>query len=172
MTTPPEPGAPQPCDLLITHGYILTMDTQRTVYPDGAVAIVGNRIVAVGTTNKIETEWTSSRKIDAAGGVAETDETGGEIDIGRDLGGLQRDEPVGGADREAARQGPGSDHQAGRQVEIPARNLGDADDLIPIDLQPHRLGRAASGRDDDAARCRRAISRIRQPVGTRLQEWR
>lgn len=69
MTAPPEPGVPQPCDLLITHGYILTMDKQRTVYPDGAVAIVGNRIVAVGTTNKIETEWTSSSKIDAAGGV-------------------------------------------------------------------------------------------------------
>lgn len=62
-------GAPQRCDLLIVHGYILTMDGARTVYADGAIAVAGRRIVAVGRTADVQAGWVADRVIDAAGGV-------------------------------------------------------------------------------------------------------
>ena len=37
-------------DILIADGTVITMDPARRVIEDGAVAIVGNRIVAIGTT--------------------------------------------------------------------------------------------------------------------------
>jgi cytosine/adenosine deaminase-related metal-dependent hydrolase len=69
MTTGTDRTVPATCDLLIIHGYLLTMDAQRTVYPDGAIAITGNRIVAVGPSTAIEAAWTSARRIDAGGGT-------------------------------------------------------------------------------------------------------
>ncbi|MBL8581825.1 MAG: amidohydrolase family protein, partial [Rhizobiaceae bacterium] len=68
MTQSPT-GAPKRCDLLIVHGCVLTMDAKRTVYADGAVAVSGKRIVAVGKSADIEAAWTADRRIDAAGGV-------------------------------------------------------------------------------------------------------
>ena len=41
------------CDLLIRNGYVLTLDDARAVYPTGAVAIRGNRIVAVGPDREV-----------------------------------------------------------------------------------------------------------------------
>ena len=35
-------------DLLIIHGVVVTMDAQRRIFADGAVAIKGSQIVAVG----------------------------------------------------------------------------------------------------------------------------
>ena len=58
------------CDLLVRHGHVLTMDAKRTVYPDGAVAISGTRIVAVGPTAKVAGRFKSRRVIDAGGGLA------------------------------------------------------------------------------------------------------
>lgn len=60
-------GAPKSCDLLIVHGYVLTMDGTRTIYPDGAIAIVGRKIAAVGPTLQIERSWRSARRLDAKG---------------------------------------------------------------------------------------------------------
>ena len=40
-------AAPE-CDLLVRNAYVITLDEQRRVYPSGAVAISGRRIVAVG----------------------------------------------------------------------------------------------------------------------------
>jgi hypothetical protein len=42
----------QAADILITGGTIITMDSARRVIDDGAVAIVGDRIVAVGTSRR------------------------------------------------------------------------------------------------------------------------
>jgi 5-methylthioadenosine/S-adenosylhomocysteine deaminase len=60
-------GAPQPCDLLVTHGYVLSMDARRTVYPDGAVAVSGSRIVAVGPAREIAAKFKPRRVLDAGG---------------------------------------------------------------------------------------------------------
>ena len=47
MTTVPERGPK--CDLLLTGGCVITVDDDRRVIDPGAVAIDGNRIIAVGT---------------------------------------------------------------------------------------------------------------------------
>lgn len=62
-------AAPKTCDLLIVNGYLLTMDGNRTVYPDGAIAVSGKKIVAVGPRRQVEQGWRASRKIDAQGGT-------------------------------------------------------------------------------------------------------
>jgi 5-methylthioadenosine/S-adenosylhomocysteine deaminase len=61
----PEP--PRDADLLITNGYVITMDDERRVYPRGAVAIKGRSIVAVGHADEISMRFRSGRTIDAAG---------------------------------------------------------------------------------------------------------
>ena len=47
----PDDGAAGPCecDVVIRHGYIITMNPDRAVYADGAVAVFGREIVMVGT---------------------------------------------------------------------------------------------------------------------------
>jgi len=52
-------------DILITEGTIITMDRDRRVLNDGAVAIVGNRIAAVGTTTELRVRFHASQVIDA-----------------------------------------------------------------------------------------------------------
>ena len=54
-------GERETCDLMIVHGHVLTMDAKRTVYRDGAVAIRGRRIAAVGPTVEIEKAWIARR---------------------------------------------------------------------------------------------------------------
>ena len=39
---------PRDCDVVIRHGYVITMNPDRTIYADGAVAIDGREIVMVG----------------------------------------------------------------------------------------------------------------------------
>lgn len=56
-------------DLVISHGYVLTMDDDRHFYPDGAVAINGRDIVAVGPTSAILEQYQADRVIDAGGAV-------------------------------------------------------------------------------------------------------
>ena len=55
--TETKPLQPENCDLLIVNGHVLTMDSKRTVFADGAVAIKGSRIVAVGPVAAIEKAW-------------------------------------------------------------------------------------------------------------------
>ena len=56
------------CDLLVRNAYVVTQDEQRRVYPSGAVAITGLRIVAVGTDPEVGS-YTARRTIDAGGGA-------------------------------------------------------------------------------------------------------
>lgn len=62
-------GTMQSCDLLIVHGHILSMDGERRIYPDGALAIRGKRIAAIGPSRLIEKQWRAARRIDAQGGT-------------------------------------------------------------------------------------------------------
>lgn len=57
--------APETCDLLIRNAYILTMDTQRTVFPSGAIAVRGHSIAAVGPETRMLPAWKAARILDA-----------------------------------------------------------------------------------------------------------
>jgi cytosine/adenosine deaminase-related metal-dependent hydrolase len=65
------PELPQPIDLLVTRGVILTLDPQRRIYADGAVAVQDGRILAVGRSVDLEREYTPRRLLDARGGVVQ-----------------------------------------------------------------------------------------------------
>src|SRR6476660_8858176 len=56
-------------DLIIRGGTVVTMDGSRRVINDGAVAIKGGRIVAVGLTSEIDRDFVSRQIINAAGQV-------------------------------------------------------------------------------------------------------
>ncbi len=58
---------PTPVDLLVEHGYLITMDPRRTIEPDGAVAVAGSRIAAVGPTAQVKAAVRPARVIDARG---------------------------------------------------------------------------------------------------------
>ena len=55
-------------DILITHGHLLTMQGDGVGYmADGALAIGGNRILAVGATSVLQTRFDAEETIDATG---------------------------------------------------------------------------------------------------------
>lgn len=61
--------SPQRVDLLISHGHVLTMDAEGRVIADGAIAVSGRDIVAVGTSDELLASYEAVRTIDAAGAV-------------------------------------------------------------------------------------------------------
>ena len=56
-------------DILIKHGYLVTMDPERQIYSDGAVAIEGSKIVDVGRTEDILARHQATETIDAGGNM-------------------------------------------------------------------------------------------------------
>src|SRR2546423_9303266 len=56
--------AAAPCDLIVSARYVVTMSAQRRVIEDGAVAIRGERIAAVGPRAEIDRDWQPKRRID------------------------------------------------------------------------------------------------------------
>ncbi|MER8887745.1 amidohydrolase family protein [Mesorhizobium sp. M0816] len=60
---------PEPCDLLIHSGIVLTVDDQGTNFRDGAVAVKAGRISAVGPTAAIRARFTARETFDARGGM-------------------------------------------------------------------------------------------------------
>ncbi len=66
-------AAPQPArehiDLLITAQYVVTIDASRRVIDDGAVAVRGDAIVAVGPRAELEAKYISTRRISAPYGL-------------------------------------------------------------------------------------------------------
>jgi cytosine/adenosine deaminase-related metal-dependent hydrolase len=53
-------------DILIKNAYVATMNTSRQIYADGAIAIEGNRIVAVGKTADIAARHKAVHTIDGS----------------------------------------------------------------------------------------------------------
>lgn len=56
-------------DLVITGGTVITMDPERRILDRGAVAIQGERIVAVGPADALGPPRPATRTIDATGKV-------------------------------------------------------------------------------------------------------
>jgi 5-methylthioadenosine/S-adenosylhomocysteine deaminase len=59
---------PQTADILISNGFVLTMNGNGDVIQNGTVVIKGDMIAAVGNTNEFSA-WKASQTIDAAGGI-------------------------------------------------------------------------------------------------------
>ncbi len=53
-----------PCDLIVSARYVVTMDAQRRIIQNGAVAIRADRIVAAGTKADIDRAWQPKKRID------------------------------------------------------------------------------------------------------------
>ena len=55
--------------LLITDGWVVTMDAESRVIENGAVAVVGERIEALGTTAELKANYPQARILSAKGGA-------------------------------------------------------------------------------------------------------
>lgn len=56
-------------DILITGGWLLTMDPQRRVFRDGAVAVAGSKIVEVGQADDLAGRYEAAEVLDTSGRV-------------------------------------------------------------------------------------------------------
>ncbi|MFZ0883686.1 MAG: amidohydrolase [Candidatus Acidiferrales bacterium] len=61
--------AKEKADLLVTGGTVVTMDAQRRVIEDGAVAVVGDSIAAVGTSADLAARYEAAKTVDAHGAI-------------------------------------------------------------------------------------------------------
>jgi len=56
-------------DTIISNCYVVTMNDRREYFASGAIAVSGNRIVAVGRENDVLARYRARRTIDAGGGI-------------------------------------------------------------------------------------------------------
>jgi 5-methylthioadenosine/S-adenosylhomocysteine deaminase len=56
---------PLNADLLVTAASVVTVDPANTIYSPGAIAVEGDRIIAVGPADRIAEQVTAARRIDA-----------------------------------------------------------------------------------------------------------
>lgn len=63
MTSAPATGH---TDTILTHSLVVTVDDERRVISDGAVAIAGDRITAIGKTADVLAAWHSDNVVDAS----------------------------------------------------------------------------------------------------------
>lgn len=57
------------CDILIRNAWVLTMDPGRTVYENGAIAVRGHSIAAVGLDADIASAWHAATVFDVGGAI-------------------------------------------------------------------------------------------------------
>ncbi|WP_419829907.1 amidohydrolase family protein [Methylobacterium sp.] len=55
------------CDLILSGGTILTLDAADAVFADGAIAVLGRHIVAIGPREAVEAAWTAPRRMECTG---------------------------------------------------------------------------------------------------------
>ena len=60
---------PKYCDIIIRNACVLALDQHRSVYPEGAVAVSGHSLAAVGPEDEVLRLWRARRVIDAQGGI-------------------------------------------------------------------------------------------------------
>jgi len=60
---------PDHCDILLTNSLLLTMDEEYHFYEPGALAVLGNQIVAVGSERALKDQYTAQEVIDCEGKV-------------------------------------------------------------------------------------------------------
>lgn len=65
MTSPLDGGNLTAADLIVRHGYLITMDDERRHIEDGAIAIARGRILALGPDAEICARFSGAREIDA-----------------------------------------------------------------------------------------------------------
>ena len=65
--SPARAAGPEPVDMVVKGGRVYTMTADRMVYPDGAIAVRGSEIVAVGPTRDIEAAFKGAETVDASG---------------------------------------------------------------------------------------------------------
>ncbi len=56
-------------DWILAHATVITMDAASTVLPDGAVAVQGDRLLAVGTSAEVLRQYTAPNVLDCSGRV-------------------------------------------------------------------------------------------------------
>jgi 5-methylthioadenosine/S-adenosylhomocysteine deaminase len=56
-------------DLLVSGGTVVTMNASRTILDDGAVAVKGDTIIAVGPRSDLESKYAAAQTIDAEGNL-------------------------------------------------------------------------------------------------------
>jgi 5-methylthioadenosine/S-adenosylhomocysteine deaminase len=69
LLTPGLAAAKERVDLLVTNGTVITMDAQRRVIENGAVAVRGDSIVAVGSSADIAAQYDATKIVDAHGAI-------------------------------------------------------------------------------------------------------
>jgi len=62
-------SGPRQADLIVRNAYLVTVDPERRIFTNGAVAIANGRVLAVGTDTDIASEYQATRTIDAHGAV-------------------------------------------------------------------------------------------------------
>ncbi|WP_419780028.1 amidohydrolase family protein [Maridesulfovibrio sp.] len=60
---------PKKCDLIIKGSYVLTQNDERELIEDGAIAVSGSLISAVGKRSEIEVEWVAEETVDCGKSV-------------------------------------------------------------------------------------------------------
>ena len=69
LLNPQTASAKDKVDLLVTNGTVITMDAQRHVIENGAVAVRGDSIVAVGTSADLTLQYEATKIVDAHGAI-------------------------------------------------------------------------------------------------------
>src|ERR1700752_2828935 len=60
-------GSKEAADLLVSGATVVTMDGDRHVFEEGAVAVKGDAVVAIGPSKEILAKYEAKQKIDANG---------------------------------------------------------------------------------------------------------
>ena len=62
-------AAKSKADVIVTNGIVVTMNPQRRIIERGAVAVLGDSILALGAATDIDAQYQSAQTIDARGGI-------------------------------------------------------------------------------------------------------
>ena len=67
--TPSSSEPRRECDRLVTGGVVITVNAQREMFADGAVAIAGDSIVGVGRAADLQLDFAPAEVLDVGGGI-------------------------------------------------------------------------------------------------------